>query len=137
LNVEKDNIEHLIKDMEKLKKAWKTVLKESKKYTTENVITPEFDINRRLKYAEYNKIINATKDGLKRRFQSISSICSYFEVLWKFNYMDQDDIISKATLLVDKYKNEISIEIIEELILLKCIYAANFKYSTKPVELLK
>jgi len=51
--------------------------------------------------------------------------------------MDQDDIISKAILLVDKYKNEISMEIIEELILLKRIYAANFKLCTKPVELLK
>jgi len=47
--------------------------------------------------------------------------------------MDQDDIISKTTLLIDKYKNEISIEIIEELILLKRIYAANVKLSTKPV----
>ena len=110
-----------MKDMEKLKKIWKTVkdllenLTKLKKNATENEITPKFVINRRLKnqkYAEdyvhllvFTKIINSIKDGVKRRFKSISSICFFFEVLWKFNYKDQDDIISNSTLLVEKYKN--------------------------------
>jgi len=78
LDVEKDNIEYLIKNMEKLKKTWKTVLEESKKNATENEITSKFDINRRLKdqkYAEdyfhllfFNKIINSIKDGLNIDF---------------------------------------------------------------------
>ena len=42
MDVEKDNIKYLIKDMKKLKKAWKTVLEESKKKWTENEITPEY-----------------------------------------------------------------------------------------------
>jgi len=115
LDIEKDNIDCLIKDMEKLKKTWKTVLEECKKTATENEISPEFEINRRLKHQRsaedyfhlqvFEKNINSVKDGLQRRFQSIYTICSFFEVLWKFNDMDQDDIISKATLLVDKYKN--------------------------------
>ncbi|KAF2904357.1 hypothetical protein ILUMI_01815 [Ignelater luminosus] len=55
---------------------------------------------------------------------------------FKFNEIDQENIVSKAKLLLEKYKKKISDEIVE-LILLKRVYKSNFKLSKKSAELLE
>ena len=59
------------------------------KNSTENEFIPEFDLNLRLKDQKsaeeyfhlqvFNKIINSIIDRLTRRFEPISSICSFLK----------------------------------------------------------
>ena len=147
LDVEQDNIKNLIESIQQVKNDWELILNESIKRAEENEINPEFETNRRLKNQKeaeqyfrvhvFHEIVNSILKGLSQRFQSIFSVCNTFAVLWKFDKLENEEIIKQGKVLQEKYENELSLEILDELVLLKKIYKSNFTLTTKPNELLK
>src|SRR6218665_1905767 len=64
------------------------------------------------------------------------SMNDLFSFLWVFNSLSEDDIKTQATTLAEIYSNQFSLEIVGEMLFLKDTYAANFKLSVSPKNIL-
>src|SRR6218665_1993853 len=73
---------------------------------------------------------------VKDRFQAVSNINDLFSFLWVYNSPNKDDIKNQATTLAEIYSNQLSLEIVDEILFLKDTYAANFKLSASPKNIL-
>src|SRR6218665_342470 len=73
---------------------------------------------------------------VKDRFQAVNNINDLFSFLWVFNSLNKDDIKNQATTLAEIYSNQLSLEIVDEMLFLKDTYAENFKLSASPKNIL-
>jgi hypothetical protein len=73
---------------------------------------------------------------LTRRFESLREICNFFEILWTFEDLTDEEIKASPQPLQQKYAKEISNEICDELIFMKKIYRTNFNVEPIPANLL-
>ena len=73
---------------------------------------------------------------LKDRFQAVNNINDLLSFLWVFNSLNKDDIKNQATTLAEIYSNQLSLEIVDEMLFIKDTYAAYFKLSALPKNIL-
>ncbi|CAK6975371.1 uncharacterized protein LOC114548239 [Scomber scombrus] len=70
------------------------------------------------------------------RFSSMQQICDEFCVLWKFRDMPQDSISASCSKLSEKYKNDLTESLDDQIQHLKNIYSATFEDGLGPLDLL-
>ena len=70
------------------------------------------------------------------RFSSMQQICDEFCVLWKFRDMPQDSISASCSKLSEKYKNDLTESLEDQIQHLKKIYSATFEDGLGPLDLL-
>lgn len=142
LDVEKENIDHLIARMRIKRDEWDRLLLSSKEIAVLSKISNDFQLTRHIRSqfdAEehyrvnvFIYIIDSVIAGLTRRFESLGEICQTFGFLWTFQTLSEEEINSRAKYMHLKYPNEISNEICDETIFLKNIFAVNFDAESSP-----
>lgn len=70
-------------------------------------------------------LIDSVILGLTTRFEAAERIDSLFGFLYKFQSLSEEDLTSAVTSFCEKYKNDVSEDLVEEMILLKKISRAN------------
>lgn len=70
------------------------------------------------------------------RFSSMQQICDEFCILWKFRDMPQDSISASCSKLSEKYKNDLTESLEDQIQHLKKIYSATFEDGLGPLDLL-
>ena len=147
LDIEKDNIENLCNDIQRLREQFDKILNESKfvarnigvscEFLTNHHFPSQDDAELYFKINVYFVIIDSIQSGLTRRFQSLQEVCKLFEFLWQFKNLNDEDLVLAAQHFQHKYDKEISQELENEVLLLKRIYGANFKLDCTPKKLLE
>ena len=147
LDAERDNIQSLANDIQKIREQWNTILNESKlvadnieissEFTTGRKFPTQFDVEQYYRENVFFVIIDSIQSGLIRRFESLQLICTLFGFLWQFSRLSNEDLLFAAEKFQLQYNKEISKDLSEELIFLKRIYSTNFKMGCNPKELLQ
>lgn len=84
----------------------------------------------------YN-LIDCVISGITERFKAAKYINNLFSFLWNYKNLEENKIRAAANNFVTHYKEDVSVELIEECVLLKTIHSANFSESFySPIQLL-
>src|SRR6218665_2595552 len=67
---------------------------------------------------------------VKDRFQAVNNINDLFSFLWVFNSLNKDNIKNQATTLAEIDSNQLSLEIVDEMLLLKDTYIVCSEFQT-------
>ena len=85
----------------------------------------------------FYRLIDAVILGLSTRFEAAKHIDSLFGFLYKFQSLSDEDLTSAVTSFCAMYKNDVSKEMVEEMMLLKKIRHANLgDVQMSPLQLL-
>ncbi|XP_065662742.1 zinc finger MYM-type protein 1-like [Hydra vulgaris] len=128
LDIEKDNIENLCNDIQRLREQFDKILNESK-FVARNIdVSCEFLTNRHFpsqddaelyfKINVYFVIIDSIQSGLTRQFQSLQKICKLFGFLLQFKNLNDEDLVLAAQHFQHKYDKDISQELENEALFL-------------------
>ena len=141
LDVERDNIDKLTKDIISLREKWTEILGEAKLIAKNIGVQDAFHLKRgcdtQKKAEDYFRInvffciLDAVVQGLTDRFQKIKNICGTYEFLWKFDDLTEENLICYANNFQESYSQDVSCEIVEEILFLKRIADVNFQLQQK------
>ena len=71
-------------------------------------------------------IVDSVIVNLKQKYTAAYQLNDSFSFIWMYSSMDEDDIRKSASSLFAEYKGDISEKLVEEVLFLKKIHAANF-----------
>ncbi|XP_065684226.1 uncharacterized protein LOC136096639 [Hydra vulgaris] len=74
--------------------------------------------------------------NISRRYEAAYKIDESFNFLWKYNHYEEEEIRRRSKDFVNKYKDDVSMELIDELLHLKFIHDVNIKNDFDPFLLL-
>nr|XP_047138242.1 uncharacterized protein LOC124814493 [Hydra vulgaris] len=74
--------------------------------------------------------------NISRRYEAAYEIDETFNFLWKYNHYEEEEIRRRSKDFVNKYKDDVSMELIDELLHLKFIHDVNIKNDLDPFLLL-
>nr|XP_047123504.1 zinc finger MYM-type protein 1-like [Hydra vulgaris] len=74
--------------------------------------------------------------NISRRYEAAYEIDETFNFLWKHNHYEEEEIRRRSKDFVNKYKDDVSMELIDELLHLKFIHDVNSKNDLDPFLLL-
>ena len=141
LDVERDNIDKLTKDIISLREKWTEILGEAKLIAKNIGVQDAFHLKRgcdtQKKAEDYFRInvffciLDAVVQGLTDRFRKIKNICGTYEFLWKFDDLTEENLICYANNFQESYSQDVSCEIVEEILFLKRIADVNFQLQQK------
>ena len=163
IDIEVKNVNSLIDDLKRLRDNWGLILSETKVVAEQIGMIAEFPSRRKRKrkhfYDEehstdeqldmpteevnfkrkvFYNLIDSVILGLTDRYEAVKAIESTFSFLWQYLTLTETEIRIKAKAFIEKYKDDVCEDLIQELIDLKSIHAANFGDSAlAPFELLK
>ncbi|XP_022245646.1 uncharacterized protein LOC111086578 [Limulus polyphemus] len=94
---------------------------------------PESEFKRNVFFVVIDSVIN----GVSKWFDSANTINRLFCVLWQYRSMTEEELKLARARLVDKYPDNLSESMHEEMENLKAIHASNFGEDMGPYQLLK
>jgi hypothetical protein len=158
LDVEVTNIKRLIDELKTLRDKWDSIMVESKLVANTLNISQELPEPRRkirkrfadetpdeisLSNSENNFkqnvfyiLLDCIIGNISRRYEAAYEIDETFNFLWKYNHYEEEEIRRRSKDFVNKYKDDVSMELIDELLHLKFIHDVNIKNDLDPFLLL-
>ncbi|XP_065664879.1 uncharacterized protein LOC136086560 [Hydra vulgaris] len=158
LYVEVTNIKRLIDELKTLRDKWDFIMVESKLVSNTLNISQELPEPRRkirkrfadetpdeisLSNSENNFkqngfyiLLDCIIGNISRRYEAAYEIDETFNFLWKYNYYEEEEIRRRSKDFVNKYKDDVSMKLIDELLHLKFIHDVNIKNDLDPFLLL-
>ncbi|XP_065642186.1 uncharacterized protein LOC136073858 [Hydra vulgaris] len=154
LDVEVTNIKRLIDELKTLQDKWDSIMVESKLVANTLNISQELPEPRRKirkRFADEISLSNSENNfkqnvfyilldciigNISRRYEAAYKIDETFNFLWKYNHHKEEEIRRRSKDFVNKYKDDVSMELIDELLLLKFIHDVNIKNDLDPFLLL-
>ncbi|XP_063597215.1 uncharacterized protein LOC134773899 [Penaeus indicus] len=164
-DVEVSNLKSLVNDLKDLRSKWDQILNEAKLVAegmqidcflpakrkkkrrpffdeTQDEVFPEGGVAEEeaaFKHDVFYVILDSVIAGLSTRYDAAHKIDDLFGFLWRYLALTEQQISTACVTLTKQYKNDISQdELIEEMVHLKAIHAANFgDESLTPFSLLK
>ena len=163
IDVEVKNVCSLIDDLKSLRDNWELILSEVKIVAQQIGIVPELPSKRKRKSKRFHdevptcadewdiepteednfkrnvfyNLIDSVIAGLTERYKAVKAIESTFSFLWQYSTLSEDEIRYKGKAFVDRYKDDVSDDLVQEIIDLKSIHPANFgEQALPPFELL-
>jgi hypothetical protein len=126
LDVDMKNMHNLISNIRQVREEWEKIFSKSMDIAGNARISMEFqtthsaetqsDAENRHRINVFIVIVDSEISGLTRRFESLFEICNFFEILWTFEDLTDDEIKASAQKLQQKCAEEISNEICGKLI---------------------
>ncbi|XP_065684242.1 uncharacterized protein LOC136096651 [Hydra vulgaris] len=158
LDVEVTNIKRLIDELKTLRDKWDSIMVESKLVANTLNISLELPEPRRkirkrfadetpdeisLSNSENNFkqnvfyiLLDCIIGNISRRYEAAYEIDETFNFLWKYNHYEEEEVRQRSKDFVNKYKDNVSMELIDELLHLKFIHDVNIKNDLDPFLLL-
>ncbi|XP_065684247.1 zinc finger MYM-type protein 1-like [Hydra vulgaris] len=156
--VEVTNIKRLIDELKTLRDKWDSIMVESNLVANTLNISQELPEPRRkirkrfadetpdeisLSNSENNFkqnvfyiLLDCIIGNISRRYEAAYEIDETFNFLWKHNHYEEEEIRRRSKDFVNKYKDDVSMELIDELLHLKFIHDVNSKNDLDPFLLL-
>lgn len=146
IDVSVKKLENLLFDLQVLRDQWEGILQECRTVATAIDICATFSSNRKassddeenkFKRDTFLAIIDSVITAITTRFKAMKNINKTFSFLWEFQSIEDDDQLSRIAMeFVEQYKEDVTVELKDEIVHLKHIYSANFPPNISPLDLL-
>lgn len=144
IDVSVKKLENLLFDLQVLRDQWEGILQECGTVATAIDICATFSSNRKassddeenkFKRDTFLAIIDSVRTAT--RFKAMKNMNKTFSFLWEFQSIEDDDQLSRIAMkFVEQYKEDVTVELKDEIVHLKHIYSANFPPNISPLDLL-
>lgn len=149
IDMEVNNIHSLIDDLKMLRDNWELILSEvktvvqqigivaelpSKIYDEVPSAAAELQPTEEVKFKRkvFYNLMNTVIVGLIERYEAAKAIEGTFSFLWQYSALSESEIIDKAKTFIVRYSDDVSDELVQEMIDIMSIHTANFGEKALP-----
>ena len=141
IDAEVDNIASLLEDLQLLRENWQVILQECRivannlgwnsdfpeESRTRSAVSSDLSPEENFKISVFYVILDSVIASIRRHFAATQRLNETFKFLWKYVDMPEDELKEAAGNFQKVYDRDVQTEIVDEIIHLKSIHAANIK----------